>query len=337
MPLIYLDSNIISYLHHPEDYSGQSWQTDAPAILGFFEQDPHSAVLFSPAHLMDIRKGFKKDQQRALEKLQFLARLTKRRQLTKYFGSHEMRVEEVDPEAFFMEDNEYNAEFHAPGKKRLNYLSLIRRTPAYDRLKTKRLDFERVKRVLSAIPIKLKWTRKDPTAYNLMCDFAVFLGEMIENDFIIYKPFREQAIRETGLADKLALQEDPLSFLQTHLTATVMGQRIREGMNELLADDPNDREGIIFGLFMNLDFLGFKRDKITDGHGYMSLAADATHCFYASYCDLFVTDDERTAKKTEAVYKHLKIPTKVLTMRQLVDWVKAHQSAEIQKGPDLTV
>ena len=195
-------------------------------------------------------------------------------------------------------------------------------TPAYDKMKTKRLDFERVKKALAAIPIKLKRTKKDPTVYNLMCDFAIFLSEMIENDFVLYKPFREQAIRETGLADKLALHDDPLSFLQTHLTATVLGQRIREGMNELMADDPNDREGIIFGLFMNLDFLGFKKDKIKDGHGYMSVAADATHCFYASYCDLFVTDDERTAKKAEAVYKYLKISTKVLTMSQLADWVK---------------
>jgi hypothetical protein len=44
---------------------------------------------------------------------------------------------------------------------------------------------------------------------------------------------------------------------------------------------------------------------------------------YASFCDLFITDDERTAKKTEAVYKYLKIQTKVLTMRQLSDWVNA--------------
>ena len=50
MPLVYLDLNIISFLHHPEDYPGQPWQTVAPAILNFLENDPHSAALYSPAH-----------------------------------------------------------------------------------------------------------------------------------------------------------------------------------------------------------------------------------------------------------------------------------------------
>ena len=89
-----------------------------------------------------------------------------------------------------------------------------------------------------------------------------------------------------------------------------------------MADDPFDREGIIFALFMNLDVLGFKKDKISGSHGYMSIATDATHCFYASQCDIFVTNDDRTAKKAAAVYKFLHLRTAVKTMPAFLEWIK---------------
>jgi hypothetical protein len=322
MHSVYLDTNIISYLHRPEECAIQSWHKDLPLALDFIDQATKTEFVYSPAHLMDVRRGYKKDRAKALEKLRFISQISRNRRLTKYYGSYDVLIKEADPEVFFLIDSEYNAEFHAPGKKKLDYLSLIRMTPAYERLKQKRVDIERVKRALAAVPIKLKRTRRDPTVYNLMCDFAVFIGEMIESDFPIYETFRRQAMKETGLAGMIAGKDDPLSIIQTHLNATLFGQRMKQGMYELMAEDPFDREGIIFGLFMNLDFLGFKKDKISDGHGYMSIATDATHCFYASHCAMLITNDDRTAKKAAAVYKYLNVKTDVKTMPEFLDWIK---------------
>ncbi|OJW53777.1 MAG: hypothetical protein BGO55_01480 [Sphingobacteriales bacterium 50-39] len=82
MITVYLDTNIISFLHHPEDYPKQPWQLDAPLITSFLEKNADVRPLYSPAHLMDVRKGYVKDQQRAIEKLRFIGSITHNSRLT---------------------------------------------------------------------------------------------------------------------------------------------------------------------------------------------------------------------------------------------------------------
>jgi len=84
--------------------------------------------------------------------------------------------------------------------------------------------------------------------------------------------------------------------------------------------DPNNREEIVGSLFMDLDLFGLKKDKLSPGHGYMSVATDANHAFFASYCHLFVTQDTRTAAKAEAVYKYLDLDIKVFDVPKLAAW-----------------
>ncbi|MBN8852401.1 MAG: hypothetical protein BGO55_01485 [Sphingobacteriales bacterium 50-39] len=248
-------------------------------------------------------------------------------------GDYKTVVKEVDPETFFFQDNEFNAEFHAPGNEKLDYTILIEGCSAYERLKDKYVDFPKVERFLSAIPIKLTRTRNEPSVYNLLCDFAVFVGELINEGFPIYKPLRQHAILEANVAEKIAGLPDPLTLIQTLLEGTDFGQRMREGLQDLLYEETDDREKIIFTLFMNLDLLGFSKEKITDRHGFMNLIADATHCFYASNCDIFVTDDERARKKSAAVFKYLQISTKILSMVEFADWVKKYESTDFRHPP----
>jgi hypothetical protein len=122
MAFLYLDSNIISYLHHPEDYPSEPWRQDVPVILSYINEIPDLRVLYSSAHLMDVRKGYLNDQQRALEKLGFISYLTCNRRIANYFHSGQVTVEDINPEVFFLQETENNVEFHAPGRRKLNYL-----------------------------------------------------------------------------------------------------------------------------------------------------------------------------------------------------------------------
>jgi len=326
MTRIYLDSNIISYLHHPEDYAEASWQKVVVDIQEYLEQAIETEVVYSPAHLMDVRKGYLKDQQRAIEKLRFIGHITRNRRIAKYLEGGEVLVQVVDPEEFFFRDNQINAEFHDPDDKRVNYLAWVVDNPAYEKMKDKRFNLAKFRENYPAFAMLFPESEKEPTVYNLMCDFAVLMGEVIDSDFPLYKPMREQAIRETGMAGKLTGSIDPLSILWPMLAETATGRRIIEATHIMMNDGNKDREGIIFALFMHLDFTGFMKDKITANHGYMNLTADATHCFYSSYCDLFVTNDERTAGKSAAVYQYLGFGTQVLSMTELGTWVQNQKS-----------
>jgi len=318
MTRIYLDTNIVSYLQHPEHYLSEPWQNDAYALRSYLEHAENIEVVYSPAHLMDMRKGYVKDELLAIEKLRFISNITRNRRIAKYMGSSEIVMERVDPEAFFFEKNAINAEFHVPGDEKLDYAAWVRENPVYEKLKNYKFDLVRLKETFTNFPVPLTESEKEPTVLNLMCDFAAFVGEMINHDFSLYKPLRAQAMQETGMTGRLAGSLDPLSILLPMLMETDTGRRVLQGMYEMMAE--KDPEGIIFGLFMNLDFMGFEKDKIAGNHGYMNLTTDATHCFYASYCDFFVTNDERTGKKSAAIYTYLGIDTKVMDMRKFAEW-----------------
>jgi hypothetical protein len=68
----------------------------------------------------------------------------------------------------------------------------------------------------------------------------------------------------------------------------------------------------IAGIFELLDMFGYWKDKETGTSNYARLW-DADHCYNASYCDYFVSDDKRTRNKSKVVYDIYEIGTKVIS------------------------
>ena len=50
----------------------------------------------------------------------------------------------------------------------------------------------------------------------------------------------------------------------------------------------------ITSIYMQLDFVGVHKDKLTHKNGYNNLFNDALHCFYAAHCDIFLTNDKKS-------------------------------------------
>jgi len=78
------------------------------------------------------------------------------------------------------------------------------------------------------------------------------------------------------------------------------------------------RDGKNFGLhnriaavFELLDMFGYWKDKETNTSNYARFW-DADHTFFASYCDLFISDDKRTRNKAGVVYDIYNRTTKIL-------------------------
>lgn len=72
--------------------------------------------------------------------------------------------------------------------------------------------------------------------------------------------------------------------------------------------DISHRVGATFEL---LDMLGYWKDKYNDKSNYARLW-DSSHCYYASYCDYFISNDKRTVNKSKVVYDIYSINTKIL-------------------------
>lgn len=70
----------------------------------------------------------------------------------------------------------------------------------------------------------------------------------------------------------------------------------------------------ISGIFEFLDMLGYWKDKETNSSNYARLW-DASHSFFATYCDYFISDDKRTRNKANVVYNIYNKSTKILSSK----------------------
>ncbi|MFC0878910.1 hypothetical protein ACE01N_20115 [Saccharicrinis sp. FJH2] len=96
-----------------------------------------------------------------------------------------------------------------------------------------------------------------------------------------------------------------------------INNRLLIGINNLI-----DLSGIslrerINTLFNLLDFVGFWKDKKTE-RSNLARMYDASHTYFSSYCDLFVSNDLRARNKAKVAYEIYKINTKVLSLDEFL-------------------
>lgn len=77
-------------------------------------------------------------------------------------------------------------------------------------------------------------------------------------------------------------------------------------------------EALVEKIFEFLEKIRFYSEKSKD---YISSLHDVTHAIYASYCDIFVTNDKRLKKKTEVIFTWLGVDTCVLNKKELKDFL----------------
>ena len=71
----------------------------------------------------------------------------------------------------------------------------------------------------------------------------------------------------------------------------------------------------IHAIYTNLNLIGFRPEKkVKNQKKFVSAQSDISHVAYASYCDYFITNDERLADKARAIYEYLQIPTEILNI-----------------------
>lgn len=90
----------------------------------------------------------------------------------------------------------------------------------------------------------------------------------------------------------------------------------KNSFNEYLRYNLWALESIIEILFNLLDGYGYNRDK--NKRVAESSVYDTQHAINASFCDIFVTNDEHFLKKVKAVYWYLGVKTEVLNLQEYI-------------------
>lgn len=87
----------------------------------------------------------------------------------------------------------------------------------------------------------------------------------------------------------------------------------------------NSADGILMSAFQSffnaMDMLGFWQDKRTE-RSNMARSYDASHAYFASACDYFVTDDKRTRHKANVLYYYYAMKTKAISYQEFIEIIK---------------
>jgi len=107
----------------------------------------------------------------------------------------------------------------------------------------------------------------------------------------------EEVLKYVDLAMSLFFKISLLQYL------SLTGTTLREHINT------------IFNL---LDFIGFWKDKI-DTKSNVARGNDAGHSYFASYCDIFLSNDKRARNKVKVAYKLFGIKTEVMSYQEFLN------------------
>lgn len=78
-------------------------------------------------------------------------------------------------------------------------------------------------------------------------------------------------------------------------------------------------------LYISLNFSGYQSDT---NRNLQNIYTDAEHAYYASSCDIFVSNDSRLRSKSTAIYNSYNIPTKIITTNELIQLMESELSLE---------
>ncbi|MBK9301270.1 MAG: hypothetical protein IPN14_11855 [Bacteroidetes bacterium] len=166
-----------------------------------------------------------------------------------------------------------------------------------------------------------------PSLRELYQSFNRFMNEL--NEGLAYKNLR--IMFQKGLKinrDRIYNSENPIKELEKHLKANeeIGLNQFNKKINKLLKNNTENWFDNYVHIYTNLDMAGFQEDEIRIENNkkqtYKNTTEDAFHAAFASLCDIYITNDKKSYRKTTELYKHFKTNTMVFTSKEFIEYDK---------------
>ncbi|MCF8363709.1 MAG: hypothetical protein K9G70_13910 [Prolixibacteraceae bacterium] len=303
-------------------------------LLSILEEDKRFLVLYSTAHIGDIYSSYSEDenQQSIIDQdLKFLTKITD--DYCIYNGKdNQLIFDNRSPQNLFQDRVESD--------KLINFIS----GDFFSNLASN-LELDESQKILfnqlNNLPLGLDFSNESEEAKKSLKsifpdlknnpnlgDFFQSMLKMIDNlnNGTGYEDLRKTF--QEGLKinrDKIYNSENPIDYVEKQL------EQINEGglddliskTNELRNNKPNWFDTIT-NTFINLDMAGYQEDKVKikkrGKQTFKNTTEDSFHSAFASFCDIYILNDNKGYKKTLEVYNHLKINTRIFKPDQFVEY-----------------
>ena len=112
-----------------------------------------------------------------------------------------------------------------------------------------------------------------------------------------------------------------------HVIDKITLTQVGKPFAEIVKDYQKQKNEYMFftSLYLALNTTGFSSDK---NRNILNIYTDAEHAYYASKCDVFVTDDSNLKEKAQAIYNLMGIHTKVIEKKQFVNMMEEEVGLE---------
>jgi hypothetical protein len=294
-------------------------------------------IPFSTSHIGDIFSSFS-DNLKQLEQinsdLEFISSLSKNYCLSN--DGMEVRLHVNDPKDLFqqrvdekdllrnlsldtlsriMESNEQTKDI---GKKAIDILKKLPLDKAFADALTNPESSEQM-------GILFPGLKDDPTMEGFFKCFLEMITRMNETED--YKQLRK--ITQTGLGinrDKIYNSDDPYRIIDKAY------ENFKIDPKEIIPDSKYAPVWFdaISNEYLKLDMHGYQEDKVKTTKGrketFRNTTEDAFHAAFASICNFYITNDNKSFEKTKKVYEQIGIDTLVFRPNEFVEYYKTFLS-----------
>lgn len=301
------------------------------------ENDSSILLVYSPAHLQDLKRSYFQSELGKIETekdLTFLGELTKNHCLGYDIKEKIVHPYIKDPYEYFREifiDSELNDPFdfdnifdqNDPLRKIWqSYWELLGSIPTGINFQ----DLEKMPAQYQTFSDVLKTTKEKNTLESLIKDITFLLQHPSEFEKM-FKNIRTSTNKDLKIDSDITKTEDPFSYIDNILLKNHIQKNFFDLTSEIIknSNKKSSRFDYFVNYYLQLDMFGFYQDKKIS-----NLIDDATHSFYGAHTDIFVTDDRNTNKKSKVLYKQLNISTKVISSNEFCTTIKMLKSNSSQ-------
>ena len=164
------------------------------------------------------------------------------------------------------------------------------------------------------IPLINKTIENLADLFSLMFEY----GPTLFNDKKIPKQIQSYIQATTNDSQYRKIQGSNSTNIFKELDAAVFPQTNKtfvELIENPIAERSKSNLELFTSLYLTLNLSGFFSDKYRN---LQNIYTDSEHAYYASSCDIFVSNDSRLREKTDAIYSQYNIQTKIISSDELI-------------------
>ncbi|WP_138990810.1 hypothetical protein [Larkinella sp. C7] len=328
MKTIYLDWNIFTNLANCESIEDTDLKIQFRQIKEYLQKGDSTFVIpYSNAHLNDLYKSYVKgENERVQNSLNFISLLTNNICLTQYWGDEypkwhsRLAVEHFNT---LIENNEVNFNVFDTlfeGSNEDSVAILYKGIFDSYKLLPHNINFIDLKNSQPFFASLFQCSQIENSMYAVIKD-VICLFKEIYNNPSVYNELRKIFKEQLKINPHIGSVDNAIEQLDSFMPNTILGKTFSE-LSQPTDNNPfyeiTNQDKIIHK-YLTLDFFGYNSDKLNSKNMYGNLFNDSLHCFYAAHCDVFVTNDKRTYKKSKVVFDSEGITTLVCSSKDFLD------------------